>query len=62
MTQEDTIIALATASGVGAIAIIRLSGPNAIKLCDSCFKSVSGKILEKQETHTIHLGHIIDDI
>ena len=61
MKPNDTIIALATSSGAGAIAIIRLSGKKAIDLADAQFKSVSGKRLKTQKTHTIHLGHIIDD-
>ncbi len=56
----DTIIALATSSGVGAIAIIRLSGDMAIPLVDTHFKSVSEKRLTDQRSHTIHLGHIVD--
>ena len=60
MSYHDTIIALATPSGVGAIAVIRVSGPDAIALTESVFKSVSGKDLTKQKTHTIHLGHIIN--
>jgi len=58
--HNDTIVALATPSGSGAIAIIRLSGKDAIKIATSTFKSVSGKNLKNQSTHTIHLGHIID--
>ena len=62
MINTDTIVALATASGNGAIAIIRLSGRDAITIVDSHFKSVkSGKSLIEQQTHTIHLGHIIDE-
>ena len=62
MINEDTIVALATPSGAGAIAVIRLSGKDAISIADSCFKSVkSKKSLSNQKTHTIHLGHIIDD-
>ncbi len=61
MTYTDNIIALATPSGVGAIAIIRISGKNAITICETFFKSVSGKRLIEQDTHSIHLGHIIDD-
>jgi len=61
MKPIDTIIALATSSGAGAIAVIRLSGKNAIDLVDNQFRSVSGKQLKKQKTHTIHLGHIFDD-
>ncbi|WP_242084939.1 tRNA uridine-5-carboxymethylaminomethyl(34) synthesis GTPase MnmE [Aestuariivivens sediminis] len=60
MINQDTIVALATPSGVGAIAVIRLSGNEAITIAGAHFKSVSGKILEKQPTHTIHLGHIQD--
>ncbi len=60
MTQNDTIVALATASGSGAIAVIRLSGKNAISFCEKHFKSVSGKVLSEEDTHTIHLGHIVD--
>ncbi|MFH4968294.1 tRNA uridine-5-carboxymethylaminomethyl(34) synthesis GTPase MnmE [Gaetbulibacter sp. M240] len=61
MINQDTIIALATPSGAGAIAVLRLSGPQAIAIADSHFRSVSGKKLIDQKTHTIHLGHIIDD-
>ena len=61
MIQNDTIIALATPSGVGAISVIRLSGDNAITIVDAFFKSIKkDKTLQKQKTHTIHLGHIID--
>ncbi len=62
MNQNDTIVALATPSGAGAIAVIRLSGADAITIADSCFRSVSStKTLSQVKTHTIHLGHIIDD-
>lgn len=55
--RNDTIIALATPQGVGAIAVIRLSGPEAIKATNEVF---FGKNLEKQESHTIHFGTIRD--
>ncbi|WP_460218633.1 tRNA uridine-5-carboxymethylaminomethyl(34) synthesis GTPase MnmE [Psychroserpens sp. MEBiC05023] len=62
MTHQDTIVALATASGSGAIAVIRLSGNEAIKIADDCFQSViPNKLLANQPTHTIHLGHLIED-
>ena len=61
MIPNDTIIALATPSGAGAIAVIRISGSNAIALAGDYFKSVRGKKLINQKTHTIHLGHIIED-
>ncbi|WP_456441269.1 tRNA uridine-5-carboxymethylaminomethyl(34) synthesis GTPase MnmE [Psychroserpens sp.] len=61
MIHQDTIVALATAAGSGAIAVIRLSGNEAISIVDAHFKSVvNSKSLIKQQTHTIHLGHIID--
>ncbi len=62
MITNDTIVALATPAGAGAIAVIRVSGKDAIAIVDNCFKSVqSKKELANQKTHTIHLGHIIDD-
>jgi len=60
MTNEDTIIALATASGAGAIAVLRVSGPKAISVSNTLFKSIHDKNLLNQPTHTIHLGHIVD--
>ncbi|KAA3623314.1 MAG: tRNA uridine-5-carboxymethylaminomethyl(34) synthesis GTPase MnmE, partial [Flavobacterium sp.] len=60
MIQNDTIVALATAAGSGAIAVIRLSGPDAIGIASFIFHSVSGKKLKDQATHTVHLGHIKD--
>ncbi|MFY9242362.1 MAG: tRNA uridine-5-carboxymethylaminomethyl(34) synthesis GTPase MnmE [Polaribacter sp.] len=62
MIKNDTIIALATPSGIGAISVIRISGSESITLVDSFFKSVKkGKSLKNQKTHTIHLGHIVDN-
>ncbi|AFD07031.1 tRNA uridine-5-carboxymethylaminomethyl(34) synthesis GTPase MnmE [Solitalea canadensis] len=55
---EDTIVALATPSGTGAIAVIRLSGPEAISICNKVFH---GKDLEKQPSHTVHFGTIRED-
>lgn len=61
MIKNDTIIALATPSGVGAISVIRLSGENAITIVETFFKSIKkDKKLSNQKTHTIHLGHIIN--
>jgi tRNA modification GTPase len=53
----DTIVALATPPGLGAIAVIRLSGPYAIEVADLIFK---GKKLSGQPSHTAHFGHIHD--
>ncbi|WP_431160357.1 tRNA uridine-5-carboxymethylaminomethyl(34) synthesis GTPase MnmE [Flagellimonas beolgyonensis] len=61
MLNSDNIVALATPSGTGAIAIIRVSGPDALSLVDALFQSIKGKKLVQQKSHTIHLGHIMDD-
>lgn len=55
--MEDTIVAISTALGVGAISIIRVSGKDAIPIVNKIFK---GKNLNTVPTHTIHYGHIID--
>lgn len=55
---SDTIVALATPPGVGAIGVIRLSGENAIRIVQEVFK---GKDLTKQASHTLHFGTIIND-
>ena len=61
MIHNDTIIALATASGSGAIAVLRLSGNVALPLVSAQFRSIhKGKSLIEQKTHTVHLGHIMD--
>jgi tRNA modification GTPase len=61
MISQETIVALASPSGAGAIAVIRLSGKDALSIAEQVFQSVSGKSLSKQKTHTIHLGHIVND-
>ncbi|MDC6364401.1 MULTISPECIES: tRNA uridine-5-carboxymethylaminomethyl(34) synthesis GTPase MnmE [Flavobacteriaceae] len=61
MLYNDNIVALATPSGTGAIAVIRISGPDAISIADTHFQSVRGKKLSNQKSHTIHLGHIVDN-
>ena len=50
---QDTIVALATAPGIGAIAVIRLSGNNAIGIVNEIFPA---KDLTQQATHTLHFG------
>ena len=61
MINQETIVALASPSGAGAIAVIRLSGMEALTIAEQVFQSVSGKLISNQKTHTIHLGHIVDD-
>ncbi|MDM5157592.1 tRNA uridine-5-carboxymethylaminomethyl(34) synthesis GTPase MnmE [Bacillus sp. DX1.1] len=53
----DTIAAISTALGEGAIAIVRVSGENAVEQVNRIFK---GKDLTKVSSHTIHYGHIVD--
>ena len=60
MIHQNTIVALATPSGAGAIAVIRLSGKDAITIAAEIFNSISGKELSKQKSHTVHLGNIVD--
>lgn len=60
MILKDTIVALATPSGAGAVAIVRVSGPKAIETVADVFESVKNKDLRKQKTHTLHLGYIKD--
>jgi tRNA modification GTPase len=61
LNQNDTIIALATSFGMGAIAVIRLSGEDAIRITDDMFRSKFGqKRLQNENSHTIHLGYLID--
>lgn len=55
--NNDTICALATANGVGALGIIRVSGNEALLIVQ---KSFPGKNLEKQKSHTIHYGYFMD--
>lgn len=55
--MNDTICAISTSIGIGAISIVRITGPEAIDIVDKVF---SGD-LKNKETHTIHYGHIIDN-
>lgn len=57
MYQFDTIAAIATALGEGAIGIVRLSGPEAVEYANAVFK---GRNLTLVDSHTIHYGHIVD--
>lgn len=53
----DTICALATPPGIGAIAVIRLSGVKAVEIANNCF---FGKDLSKVDSHTLHFGTLRD--
>ena len=58
-TWNDTIVALASPPGLGAIAVIRLSGPKSIELVASVFYK---KNLGSKASHTVHFGKIVDDL
>ena len=57
--NNDTICAVATATG-GAIGIVRVSGPDAIRLTDSIFRSASGRSLSESHAGSVHFGQVID--
>ena len=58
--ELDTIAAISTPMGEGAIAIVRLSGDDAIQIADKLFRGVGGKRLVDMTSHTIHYGHLLD--
>jgi len=59
MINQETIIALATPNGLGAISLIRVSGKDAILITDKLFRSKKNKVLSDQKSHTVHLGHLL---
>ena len=59
VSDEDTIIALATPAGIGAISVIRISGPKSISVADKLFQGKSS--LSENLSHTIHYGKIFDE-
>ena len=58
MIDQSTICAISTAPGNGAIAIVRLSGENAISICEKVFHPVKTKSLNEQKANTVHFGTI----
>lgn len=58
--EFDTIAAISTPMGEGAIAIVRLSGDQAFAIADTLFKAAGNKRLKDAASHTIHYGHLID--
>lgn len=60
MRTEDIICAVSTAPGVGAIAVIRLSGEGCIALTDRIYESPSGKRLQAASANTVHYGRIAE--
>ena len=61
MISENTIVALASPSGTGAIGVIRVSGVESIQIASKCFKSHRGINIVNQASHKTFLGWIIDD-
>ncbi|WP_110928042.1 tRNA uridine-5-carboxymethylaminomethyl(34) synthesis GTPase MnmE [Bacillus massiliglaciei] len=57
--EFDTITAISTPMGEGAIAIVRISGDHAIEIADRIFQGPSEKKLSQAHSHTIHYGHLI---
>ncbi len=61
MSDEDTIAAISTAISESGIGIVRISGPDAIKIADKVYRSPGGKKhLKDVPTHTIHYGYVAD--
>lgn len=62
MTQDTTIVAIATPAGMGAIAVIRLSGSMSFEICEKIFTpKTEGLVLSNAPANTIHFGSIMDD-
>ncbi|TRX66060.1 tRNA uridine-5-carboxymethylaminomethyl(34) synthesis GTPase MnmE [Carboxylicivirga sp. M1479] len=60
-SSKDTVCAISTAQGMGAIAVIRLSGSQSIEICEKVFSPArKGKVLSNQKANTIHFGSIGD--
>lgn len=60
MIDQSVICAIATAPGMGAIAVIRLSGKGCIELCDQLFVSPSGKRLAAARPNTVYFGKVME--
>ena len=61
MVKNDNILALASPSGVGAISLIRISGPQSIAIVDNIFDGIEKIKLADQEANRVQLGYIIDN-
>ncbi|HTA81437.1 MAG TPA: tRNA uridine-5-carboxymethylaminomethyl(34) synthesis GTPase MnmE [Bacteroidia bacterium] len=57
IVTDDTIVALSTPSGVGAIGVIRLSGPQSVTICEKLFPALK---LKEAASHTLHFGVVMD--
>ena len=61
MVKNDNILALATPSGVGAISMIRISGPESISIVDNIFNGIESIKLVNQNANQVQLGYIVDN-
>ncbi|MDD6209821.1 MAG: tRNA uridine-5-carboxymethylaminomethyl(34) synthesis GTPase MnmE [Bacteroidales bacterium] len=61
LTDRDTICAISTAPGVGGIAVIRVSGKEAIAICDKVFRPLKGEPLSGRSSHTLCYGTVIEN-
>ena len=59
-SQQDTIVAIATPPGPGAIGVLRLSGPGAVRLAEQCFRPLGHKGLRDRPTRTLVYGSLLD--
>lgn len=59
LNNNDTIAAIATGSSAGGIGIIRVSGDDAVAICDKVFRAASGEKLADSKNYTAHYGHIV---
>jgi len=60
MFTQDTIVAQCTPPGIGALSLVRISGPQAVAIADRMVRLPHGKLLCKLTTHTIHYASVID--
>ena len=60
MVDNDNIIALASPSGIGAISLIRISGPESIQIVDNIFRGIEKLSLKNQQSSKVQLGYIYD--
>ena len=60
--MEDTIAAVSTPIGEGGIGIVRLSGPDALRIADGIFVSKDGKSPSCFRTYTVHYGHVVEKV
>ena len=61
MYKSDSIVALSSPYGTGAISVIRISGEDSIRIIEKLFINKKKKILSKQKSHTVHFGEIINN-